>query len=147
MARSLWDVVPKRLARVVAVVGLIAYLAGTLIALFTNTPELFQRFGAVGVASSILFFDDRLLQVELRRQQSIERILREYGLELEVLKEGIDPVAMPKHGYVIDYLQEEAKLRVLREHAARINSVNIFLLTLATVQWGFGDTFLRWALS
>ncbi len=124
--------------------GLLVYVIGSIVAVFLGAPVLFQRFGSIGVASAILFFDDRLLQVELQRRASVERILREYGLELEVLKEGIDPRSMPKHGYVIDYLREEARLKALRQHAARINSVNIFLLSIATVQWGFGDVFLNW---
>lgn len=138
---------PRRFARLVATLGLIGYLAGSVTALLVAAPELLQRFGAIGVAAAILFFDDRLMEVELQRQQSVERILREYGLELEVMKEGIDPKAMPPTGYLVDYLREEARLHALRRHAARISAINIFLLTIATLQWGFGDAFLRWVLA
>ncbi len=137
---------PDRLSRMVAVFGLVAYLVGTLIALIELNPHTFQRFGSIGVAAAILFFTDRLLQVELRRQKTVERILHEYGLELEVLKEGLDPRDMPRQGYLIDYLREERKFSVLRHHAERINSLNIFLLTAATLQWGFGDVFLKWGM-
>ncbi len=141
-----WTLLPDRLSRLMAMFGLLAYLVGTLVAVLELNPHTFQRFGSIGVAAAILFFTDRLLQVELRRQKTVERILHEYGLELEVLKEGVDPRDLPKEGYMIDYLREEQKFSVLRHHAERINSLNIFLLTAATLQWGFGDVFLKWMM-
>ena len=111
-------------------------------------PDRLSRVMAVlGVAAAILFFTDRLLQLELRRQRTVERILHEYGLELEVLREGIDPRDLPATGFLTDYLEEEVQFQTLRDRAERINSRNIFLLTIATLQWGFGDAFLNWATS
>ena len=133
-----------RITRHVALLGLAAYLLGSLIAIAEVNAHTFQRFGAIGVAAAILFFTDRLTQIELRRQHAVERILHEYGLELEVLKEGVPPQEIPLEGYVVDYLREEARFGLLRKHAERINTANIFLLTLATLQWGFGDVLLRW---
>ena len=144
MRRAL-KMLPQRLPRLVAVLGLVAWLIGTLAALFALNPHIFQRFGSIGVAAAILFFTDRLQQIELRRQLTVERILHEFGLELEVLKEGIDPKDLPREGYVSDYLAEEVQFQHLRDHAERVNSRNIFLLTVATLQWGFGDAFLNWA--
>ncbi len=144
MIRRLRELLPRAFARAVPVVGLAAYASGTLSALLAGAPELFQRFGAIGVAAAILFFDDRLARVELLRQQSMERLLHEYGLELEALKEGIAPTSMPERGYLIDYLQEEARLERLRRQAAWIGTANILLLVVATLQWGFGDIFLEW---
>jgi hypothetical protein len=140
------DLIPDRLSRLVATLGVLTYLIGTIFAVAELNPHTFQRFGSIGVAAAILFFTDRLMQVELRRQKTVERILHEYGLELEVLKEGVDPRELPKTGYMIDYLREEQKFSILRHHAERINSLNIFLLTAATLQWGFGDVFLRWLI-
>ncbi len=144
--RRLIDMLPARLPRIVATLGLVAYLVGTLVSLTQLSPDAFQRFGSLGVAASILFFTDRLLQIELRRQAAVERILHEFGLELEVMKEGVAPKDIPNEGYVTDYLNEELKFATLRDHAERINSRNIFLLTIATTQWGFGDIFLRWVI-
>ena len=144
--RHLFDFLPARLSRIVATLGLVAYLIGTLISLIQLSPDAFQRFGSLGVAASILFFTDRLLQIELRRQNAVERILHEFGLELEVMKEGVAPKDIPNEGYVTDYLNEELEFATLRDHAERINSRNIFLLTIATTQWGFGDIFLRWVI-
>lgn len=144
---GLADILPDRLSRIVAVFGLAAYLIGTLFAIFTDNAHLFQRFGSIGVAAAILFFTDRLQQIELNRQKSVERILHEYGLELEVMKEGIDAKDIPNEGFLTDYLSEEKQFRTLRDRAERINSRNIFLLTIATLQWGFGDAFLYWAIS
>ena len=134
-----------RLSRVMALVGLAAYILGTLYSIVSGNHHLFQRFGSIGVAAAILFFTDRLLQIELRRQKTVERILHEYGLELEVMREGIDPRELPATGFLTDYLTEEVQFQALRDRAARINSRNIFLLTAATLQWGFGDAFLNWA--
>ena len=142
----LTEIIPARLSRIVAILGLVAYLLGTLISLIVISPDAFQRFGSLGVAASILFFTDRLLQIELRRQAAVERILHEFGLELEVMKEGVEPKDIPPKGYVTDYLNEELQFATLRDHAERINSRNIFLLTIATTQWGFGDVFLRWLI-
>ncbi len=135
---------PLRVTRHVALLGLAAYLVGSLIAIAEANAHTFQRFGSIGVAAAILFFTDRLTQIEQRRQHAVERILHEYGLELEVLKEGVPPREIPLEGYVIDYLREEAKFGLLRRDAERINAANIFLLSLATLQWGFGDVLLRW---
>jgi hypothetical protein len=143
--RRLIDMMPGRLSRLVATLGLAAYLIGSLISIAAQSPDAFQRFGSLGVAAAILFFTDRLLQIELRRQAAMERILHEFGLELEVMKEGVAPKDIPNQGYVTDYLDEELQLATLRDHAERVNSRNIFLLTIATTQWGFGDVFLRWA--
>ena len=107
---------------------------------------MFQRFGSLGVASAILFFTDRLLQVELRRQKSVERILHEYGLEFDELKHGVPANEIPGAGIETDFRSEEAKFLQLRDHAERINSRNILLLTLATLQWGFGEVFLQWVI-
>lgn len=141
------DFLPDRLSRVVAILGLAAYLIGTIYSLTTQNAHLFQRFGSIGVAAAILFFTDRLQQIELNRQKAVERILHEYGLELEVMKEGVDAKDIPGEGFLTDYLEEEVKFQTLRDRAERINSRNIFLLTIATLQWGFGDAFLNWVIS
>lgn len=137
----------RRLSRLVAWLGVLAYGAGTAYALWDAAPGMFQRFGSLGVAAAVLFFTDRLLQIELNRQTAVERILHEYGLELEVLKEGVAPQDLPKTGFLTDYLEEEVKFSTLRGRAERINSRNIFLLTIATLQWGFGDAFLEAVLT
>jgi len=140
-------ILPDRLSRVVAIFGLGAYLIGTVFSISTENTHLFQRFGSIGVAAAILFFTDRLQQIELNRQKTVERILHEFGLELEVMKEGIEAKEIPSEGFVTDYLKEEVQFQTLRDRAERINSRNIFLLTIATLQWGFGDAFLNWAIS
>ncbi len=133
-----------RRARMVALGALGLYLAGSVYALIGHHADAFQRFGSLGVAAAILFFTDRLAQVEMSRRVSVERVLHEYGLELEVMKEGLDPRDLPRTGFDTDYLEEEQKFTHLRHTADRINSRNIVLLTLATLQWGFGDLILRW---
>ncbi|MGB5557347.1 MAG: hypothetical protein WBN04_04965 [Paracoccaceae bacterium] len=145
--RRALDILPDRLSRAMAVIGVAAYILGTLSSILLGEHHLFQRFGSIGVAAAILFFTDRLLQIELRRQKTVERILHEYGLELEVLREGIDPRDLPATGFLTDYLEEEVQFEALRDRSARINSRNIFLLTIATLQWGFGDAFLNWVTS
>ncbi|MGG7643984.1 hypothetical protein ACQ5SP_04135 [Rhodovulum sp. YNF3179] len=126
-----------------ATVGLGVYLLGTAVSLATGATGVFQRFGSLGVAAAILFFTDRLLKLELERQRTVERMLHEYGVEFEVLREGIPPRELPPGGYEADYLSEEAKFSRLRRRAGRINALNIVLLTVATLQWGFGDVFLE----
>ena len=143
---SVSDILPVRLSRLVAMLGLLAYLAGSVYAFSTSNAHMFQRFGSIGVAAAILFFTDRLLQIELRRQKTVERILHEYGLELEVMKEGVPAKDIPNEGFLTDYLEEEVQFQALRDRAERINTLNIILLTLATLQWGFGDAFLNWAM-
>jgi len=140
------DILPARLSRITANFGVAAYLIGTFSSIAMLNPEMFQRFGSLGVASAILFFTDRLLQVELRRQASVERILHEYGLEFEELKHGVPARELPGSGIETNFRSEEAKFLKLRDHAERINSRNILLLTLATVQWGFGEVFLKWVM-
>lgn len=147
MLTRLLDLLPVPLSRLVATLGLSAYLIGTIASLAMENPLLFQRFGSLGVAAAILFFSDRLMQIELRRQKTVERILHEYGLELEVMKEGVSATELPKEGFLTDYLSEESRFSTLRGHAERITSRNILLLTAATLQWGFGDAFLGWLLS
>ncbi|MGR3660674.1 MAG: hypothetical protein ACU0CA_05720 [Paracoccaceae bacterium] len=138
------DLIPDRLSRITANLGAAVYLIGTTASIFIGNHEMFQRFGSLGVAAAILFFTDRLLQVELRRQKSVELILHEYGLELSELKDGVSARDIPGKGIETDFRQEEAKFLKLRNHAERINSRNIFLLTIATLQWGFGEVFLNW---
>lgn len=141
--RRLADIMPTRLSRFVAYFGLAAYLIGSIYNIGWGTPHIFQRFGALGVAAAVLFFTDRLQQIELNRQNAVERILHEFGLELEVMRGGVSPSDLPKDGFLTDYLDEEVQFQVLRKRAERINSGNIFLLTIATLQWGFGDVFLN----
>ncbi|NBC97117.1 MAG: hypothetical protein GVY27_12280 [Deinococcus-Thermus bacterium] len=129
----------RRLARAMAVVGLAAWALGSLWALTFGTPDMFHRFGALGVAAAVLFFTDRLLKIELDRQKAIERLLHEYGIELEVIRSGTPPSEMPPDGYVADYLVEEAELRRLRARSDRFQAANVGLLTFSTLQWGFGD--------
>ncbi len=138
------DLIPDRLSRITANLGAAVYLIGTTASIFMVNPEMFQRFGSLGVAAAILFFTDRLLQVELRRQKSVERILHEYGLELSELKDCVAPRDIPGKGIETVFRAEEAKFLKLRNHAERINSRNMFLLTVATLQWGFGEVFLNW---
>ena len=139
---NLFNTIPPRLGRGVAIIGLVVYLVGTVVSLATLDPGTFQRFGSLGVAAAILFFSDRLMQIELNRQRSVERILHEYGLELGALKEGTPPKDIPIDGYVIDYLTEERGFDKLRARAERITLANTILLTGATLQWGFGDLLL-----
>lgn len=128
----------RRLARASAYAGLAAWALGTAWAL-SFAPEHLHRFGALGVAAAVLFFTDRLLKIELDRQRAVERLLHEYGLELEVLRSGTPPSEMPPHGYVADYLVEERELRRLRARSDRFQAANIGLLTVSTLQWVFGD--------
>ena len=62
---------------------------------------------------------------------------------MEVLKEGISAKDLPQKGYLVDYLEEERRLERLRLDTGRIMSLNIILLTAATLQWGFGDVFFE----
>ncbi|MEL6643924.1 MAG: hypothetical protein AAFQ79_08320 [Pseudomonadota bacterium] len=147
MTRHWPQIMVLRLARAIALVGLSAYVVGTITAIIIGAPELFQRFGSLGVASAVLFFTDRLLAIELNRQRAVEEMLHEYGLRFEALSSGIPPEDLPEKGYGVDFLDEETAFNQLRRHASRIQTRNIFLLTAATLQWGFGDLFLNWARS
>ncbi|MDF1871200.1 hypothetical protein [Vannielia sp.] len=135
----------QRLARAMAIVGLAAWAIGTLGSVLGQlNPDLFHRFGALGVAASVLFFSDRMLQVELARQRSVERMLHEFGVELEVMRSGTEPTDIPSEGYVVDFLTEERNFDALHQRADLNSTFNVALLTVATLQWGFGDMFLRW---
>jgi hypothetical protein len=129
----------RRFARLVAFIGLAAWAIGTVIVLIGANAELFQRFGALGVAASVLFFSDRLAKIELGRQKSVEKLLHEYGIELSALKQGTAPQDIPAQGYAIDFLTEERNFDALRQQAEVFNILNVLLLTVATLQWGFGD--------
>lgn len=129
----------RRFARVVAFVGLAAWAIGTVLVLVGSNAELFQRFGALGVAASVLFFTDRLAKIELGRQKSVEKLLHEYGIELTAIKQGTPPSEIPQDGYAVDFLTEERNFDKLRAQAETFNFFNVVLLTVATLQWGFGD--------
>jgi len=116
-----------------------AWAVGTVVVLLADNAELFQRFGALGVAASVLFFTDRLAKIELGRQKSVEKLLHEYGVELTALKQGTAPEDIPQEGYAVDFLTEERNFDQLREQAEMFNFFNVLLLTVATLQWGFGD--------
>ncbi|MEM1065894.1 MAG: hypothetical protein AAGJ74_10375 [Pseudomonadota bacterium] len=133
------------MSRMIALVALAAYVIGTLWSLLSGHSEFMQRFGSLGVAASILFFTDRLLEIELSRQRAVERMLHEYGIRFEAVAAGLPPADLPDTGYETDFLAEEGEFQRLRDRSARIQAGNIFLLTVATLQWGFGDIFLQWA--
>lgn len=128
-----------RFGRTVAFLGLAAWMIGTAWTWADGYAGLFQRFGALGVAASVLFFSDRLLKIELGRQRSVERLLHEYGVELAALRQGTAATDIPQEGYAVDFLTEERKFDALRRQADLFNVANTFLLTFATLQWGFGD--------
>ncbi|MEO0937085.1 MAG: hypothetical protein AAFY38_02910 [Pseudomonadota bacterium] len=128
-----------RLSRVTAYVGLIAWACASLYMLWVGNADIFQRLGALGVAAAVLFFSDQLAQIELSRQRTVEKLLHEFGLELAALRDGVPPTELPKTGYVIDTLTEERNFDALRTQASVFNALNVLLLTLATIQWGFGD--------
>ncbi len=136
--------VMRGFSRLMAFAGLLAWAVGSLLSYLGGNVDTFHRFGALGVAASILFFTDRLLKIELSRQRSVERLLHEYGVELAALKEGKAPTDIPKEGYVVDFLTEERNFGALRRRADVFNVANITLLTVATLQWGFGDLFAIW---
>lgn len=129
----------RRFSRLVAYIGLAAWFIGTAIALYYGAAETVQRFGALGVAASVLFFSDRLTQIELGRQRSVERLLHEYGVELAALRQGTPADKLPKEGFAVDFLTEERNFDGLRQKADLFNFFNVMLMTLATLQWGFGD--------
>lgn len=129
----------RRFSQIVAGVGLAGWVVGSLLSILFGTPEMFQRFGSLGVAAAVLFFTDRLTKIELSRQRSVEKLLHEYGVELEAMKAGTDPKEIPDRGYVIDFLTEEREFDKLRATADRFSLANIVLLTLSTLQWGFGE--------
>lgn len=133
----------RRLPRAVALVALVTYVGGTALCIATGHQELFQRFGALGVAAAVLFFTDRLTQIELTRQRAVEAMLHEYGLRFEALASGTTPVDLPNEGYTLDFLDEEAEFTRLRRKAEAINAGNTALLCIATLQWGFGDIAVR----
>jgi hypothetical protein len=130
--------------RLVAFAGLLAWALGSLWSYASANPDMFHRFGALGVAASVLFFTERLLKIELSRQRSVERLLHEYGVELAALKSGKPPTEIPQKGYVVDFLTEERNFDLLRRKADFVNIANVTLMTVATLQWGFGDRFLIW---
>ena len=55
------------------------------------------------------------------------------------MKAGTDTKENPERGYVLDFLTEEREFDKLRAVADRFNLANIVLLTLSTLQWGFGE--------
>lgn len=128
-----------RFAPVVAYLGLAAYFAGSLHALWAGDGDQFHRFGALGVAASFLFFSDRLTRIELGRQRSVERLLHEYGVELAALRQGKSATEFPPEGFAVDFLTEERNFDQLRQQADLFNVFNVLLMTAATLQWGFGD--------
>jgi hypothetical protein len=134
----------RRFGRLVAYLGLIVWAVGSVWALTAGSADLFHRFGALGVAASVLFFSDRLLKIELSRQRSVERLLHEYGVELAAMKEGKAATEIPRDGYVVDFLTEERNFDALRHQADVFNIANVTLMTVATLQWGFGDRMLLW---
>ncbi|MEL6450832.1 MAG: hypothetical protein AAFQ19_06195 [Pseudomonadota bacterium] len=134
----------QRFGRSMAFVGLAAWGIGTVLSLWAGSAGVFQRFGALGSAAAVLFFSDRLAQIELERQTSVEKILHEYGLELAALKDGVRPEDLPKTGFAVDFLTEERNFGALRLRADRFSYANVMLLTVATLQWGFGDLFVNW---
>ena len=113
---------------------------GSLWFAWTGNAELFQRAGAMGVAAATLFFSDRLTQIELLRQSRVENLLHELGVEIDALKQGVRHEDKPKTGRTVDYLtEEERNFGKLRQQADVFGFFNVILLTLATMQWGFGD--------
>lgn len=133
----------RRFAWFAAFAGLAAWAIGTVVVLVLGDAELFQRFGALGVAASVLFFTDRLAKIERGRQKSVEKLLHEYGVELTAMKQGTPPEDIPQEGYAVDFLTEERNFDMLREKAQFFNFINVLLLTVATLQWGFGDRLLN----
>lgn len=131
----------RRPSRAVAIVGLAAWAIGSAVALAARALDIFLRVGAPGVAASVLFFTDRLLQIELARQRAVECVLHEYG-EPEAMRSGTPPTELPRHGSIIDYLVEERRFGALRQTADRFQAANIGLLIVSTLQWGFGDLLL-----
>lgn len=129
----------RRFGRLAAFTGLTVWALGTIFMLLRGNAELFQRFGALGAAASILFFTDRLTKIELGRQKSVEKLLHEYGIELMAIKQGKPPTEIPQEGYAVDFLTEERNFDQLRTQAEMFNFLNVMLLTVATLQWGFGD--------
>lgn len=147
MSRLLRSPLFVRFGRTVAVLGLAVWIVGTLLTAYRLDFILFQRFGALGNAVAVLFFSDRLLRIELSRQSSVERILHEFGTELAALKQGTPATELPPEGYSVDYLTEERNFDALRQKADLFNFANTALITLATLQWGFGDHVLRWIVT
>ena len=129
----------RRFSLLVALVGLVVWAVGTVWFATSGNAELFQRFGTLGVAASLLFFSDQLSQIELGRQRSVERLLHEFGVELAALRQGTRPQDIPREGYAVDFLTEESNFDWLRQKADIFNFANVVLLTCATLQWGFGD--------
>ncbi len=129
----------RRFGRLVAYVGLAAWAIGTLTTFLLGDAQDVQRFGALGVAASVLFFSDRLTQIELGRQRTVEKLLHEYGLELSALRRGVNAKDIPMEGYAVDFLTEERNFGQLRQRADLTNFANVMLMTVATLQWGFGD--------
>lgn len=133
-----------RFTRSFAFVGLTAYIVGSAVSLYVADADSFHRFGALGVAASFLFFSDRLTKIELGRQRSVERLLHEYGVELAVLRSGKAATEIPLDGFAVDYLTEERNFDTLRHKADTFNIFNVLLITVATLQWGFGDKIIVW---
>jgi len=131
----------RRLSRAVAFLGLAAWGIGTLTVMIHTQADLFQRMGALGVAASVLFFTDQLGRIEQARQRTVETLLHEFGLALDSLRHGADVTELAKIEDAVDVLAEEQNFERLRRRADALNGLNVVLLTLTTLQWGFGD---RW---
>ncbi|MEP4194124.1 MAG: hypothetical protein ABJL99_00650 [Aliishimia sp.] len=133
----------QRFSGFAAILGLTAWIVGTVLTWWFGEADTFQRTGALGVAASVLFFTDRLTQIELGRQRSVERLLHEYGVELAALRHGTKPQELPSKGFAVDFLTEERNFDELRRKADMFNFFNVVLITLATLQWGFGDRLIN----
>lgn len=138
MTRSMRYIL-RRFGRLVAFLGVVAWVVGSWWTWSAGNAEIFQRFGALGVAAAVLFFSDHLTRIELARQRSVERLLHEFGVELTAMRQGVNPTEMPKEGYAVDFLTEERNFDGLRQKADLVNFLNVMLMTVATLQWGFGD--------
>lgn len=104
-----------------ALLGLLAYAGGSVIAVLQLSPDLFMRMGAAGVAVSLFYFSRKLKDQDSLGEYLLLKIAHEMNAGADSLETTI------------------AKYRKAQMQETRHWQWNLILVVAATLQWGFGD--------
>lgn len=110
-----------RFLGVLAIVAMMAYAAGSIIALVELWPDMFMRMGAAGVAAGIFYYSRKLKDHDAKGEFLLLKIAHEMNAGAEDLETTI------------------ARYRTSQAEETRQWQRNLFFVVIATLQWGFGD--------
>ena len=134
---SKWLSLCSRLGTVLVAV----WVGGSIFSIFATNPNLFQSFGAIGVGGLLAHYAFIRSTWSARKYYALSTEAMALAAVLDTSRD--NPVTERASVNRLQFQKARASIEELGQGEAKSVAVEVLLVVLATVQWGFGNRLIE----